>query len=75
MSKVSSKRQITLPIDLCLLAGIEPGDEVSILVDRQGIISVVKKTVGSSKGILRDVRKINKMSDENSLESVMQPSG
>lgn len=74
MSKVSSKRQVTLPIDLCLLAGIEPGDEVSILVDRQGIISVVKKTVGSSKGILRDVRKINNMSDENSLESVMQPS-
>lgn len=74
MSKVSSKRQVTLPIDLCLLAGIEPGDEVSILVDRQGIISVVKKTVGSSKGILRGVRKINNTSDENSLESVMQPS-
>lgn len=32
MSKVSSKRQVTLPIDLCLLAGIEPGDEASILV-------------------------------------------
>jgi len=74
MSRVSSKRQITLPIDLCRLAGIEPGDEVSILVDRLGIISVVKKTVGSSKGILRGVRKINNMSDENSLETVMQPS-
>lgn len=49
MSKVSSKRQVTLPIDLCLLAGIEPGDEVSVFVDRPGIISVVKKTVGSSK--------------------------
>ncbi|WP_323816472.1 AbrB/MazE/SpoVT family DNA-binding domain-containing protein [Cellvibrio sp. NN19] len=74
MSKVSAKRQITLPIDLCRLAGIEPGDEVSILVDRQGIISVVKKTVGSAKGILRGVRKFNNMSDENSLESVMQSS-
>lgn len=37
MSKVSSKRQITLPIDLCILAGIEPGDEVSAFVDWQGI--------------------------------------
>lgn len=74
MSKVSAKRQITLPIDLCRLAGIEPGDEVSILVDRQGIISVVKKTVGSAKGILRGVRKFKNMSDENSLESVMQSS-
>lgn len=55
MSKVSSKRQVTLPIDLCLLTGIELGDEVSIFVDRQGIISVVKKTGGSSKGFLRDV--------------------
>lgn len=71
MSKVSSKRQVTLPVDLCLLAGIEPGDEVSVFVDRRGIISVVKKTVGSSRGFLRGARKINNMSDENSLASVM----
>lgn len=71
MSKVSSKRQVTLPIDLCLLAGIEPGDEVSAFVDRQGIISIVKKTVGSSKGLLKDVRKVGSMSDEKSLESAL----
>ncbi|WP_084618198.1 AbrB/MazE/SpoVT family DNA-binding domain-containing protein [Cellvibrio sp. OA-2007] len=71
MSKVSSKRQITLPIDLCILADIEPGDEVSVFVDRQGIISVVKKTSGSAKGFLRSVRKVRKMSDENSLKSIM----
>lgn len=71
MSKVSSKRQITLPVDLCILAGIEPGDEVSAFVDRQGIISVVKKTAGSAKGFLRAVREVKNMSDENSLESVM----
>jgi bifunctional DNA-binding transcriptional regulator/antitoxin component of YhaV-PrlF toxin-antitoxin module len=35
MSTVSAKRQITLPIDLCRLADIKPGDDVSILVDRQ----------------------------------------
>jgi bifunctional DNA-binding transcriptional regulator/antitoxin component of YhaV-PrlF toxin-antitoxin module len=73
MSKVSSKRQITLPIELCLLAGIEPGDNVSILADRQGIISIVKKTVGASKGILKNVQKINNVSDEKSVESVMNP--
>lgn len=74
MSKVSSKRQVTLPIDLCLLAGIEPGDEVSVFVNRPGIISVVKKTVGSSKGFLMDVREAKNMSDENSLESVINSS-
>lgn len=74
MSKVSSKRQVTLPVDLCLLAGIEPGDEVSVFVDRKGIISVVKKIVGSSKGFLRGVQKINNISDENSLASVIHDS-
>lgn len=74
MSKVSSKRQVTLPLDLCILAGIEPGDEVSVFVDRQGIISVVKKTAGSSKGFLKDVRKIKCMSDESSLKSVTHSS-
>lgn len=71
MSKVSSKRQITLPIDLCILAGIEPGDEVSAFVDRQGIISIVKKTAGSARGFLRGRRAVKKMSDENSLKSIM----
>ncbi|WP_049632324.1 AbrB/MazE/SpoVT family DNA-binding domain-containing protein [Cellvibrio sp. pealriver] len=72
MSKVSSKRQITLPIDLCILAGIEPGDEVSVFVDRQGILSVVKKTSGSAKGFLRGKREVKAMSDESSLKSIIQ---
>lgn len=74
MPKVSSKRQVTLPIDLCHLAGIEPGDEVSIFADRQGVISIVKKSVFSSKGFLKNVKKLNKMSDEKSLGSGMHSS-
>jgi bifunctional DNA-binding transcriptional regulator/antitoxin component of YhaV-PrlF toxin-antitoxin module len=74
MPKISSKRQVTLPIDLCLLAGIEPGDEVSVLVDRQGVISLVKKVVGSSRGFLRNARVTNNMSDEKSIESAMNSS-
>jgi bifunctional DNA-binding transcriptional regulator/antitoxin component of YhaV-PrlF toxin-antitoxin module len=72
MSKVSSKRQITLPVDLCVLAGINAGDEVSTFVDRQGIISVVKKTAGAAKGFLKDMRYDKSMSDEDSLKSVIQ---
>lgn len=67
MSKVSSKRQITLPVDFCTLAGIEPGDEVSAFVDRRRVISIVRKTAGSAKGFLRDACEVKKMSDENSL--------
>ena len=32
MPKVSSKRQITLPISQCVALGIEPGDEVESFV-------------------------------------------
>ena len=72
MSKVSSKMQITLPIDLCMLANIKAGDEVSAFVDRQGIISIVKKTAGSAKGFLRDARMVKNISDESSLKNVMR---
>lgn len=36
MPKVSSKRQITLPIELCQAANIEPGDDIEafFLTDR-----------------------------------------
>ncbi|MDZ7922872.1 MAG: AbrB/MazE/SpoVT family DNA-binding domain-containing protein [Marinagarivorans sp.] len=71
MSKVSSKRQITLPIDLCVLAGIDSGDEVSTFVDRQGIISIVKKTAGSAKGFLKGALVDKSMTDEDSLKSVL----
>jgi bifunctional DNA-binding transcriptional regulator/antitoxin component of YhaV-PrlF toxin-antitoxin module len=33
--KVSSKRQITLPIDQCVVAHINQGDEEESFVDRQ----------------------------------------
>lgn len=72
MPKISSKRQITLPIDLCILAGINPGDEVSTFVDRQGIISIVKKNAGSAKGILKGIHTVKRLSDEASLTSAIQ---
>lgn len=71
MSKVSTKRQITLPVDLCALAGIDAGDEVSTFVDRQGVISIVKKTAGAAKGFLKGVPADKSVSDEESLKSAM----
>jgi len=41
--KINATRQITLPLDLCKSAGIEKGDEVEIFIDKQGVISIVKK--------------------------------
>ena len=70
MGIVSSKRQITLPIDLCREAHIEPGDEVETFVCNEQI-TVVRKEPGAAKGILKHI-KINKnLSDEQSLQSAV----
>lgn len=69
MPKVSAKRQITLPIEQCRLAGIEPGDEYESFVDNAGHITVIKKVKGAAKGILRGVKGKPSVSDEESLHS------
>lgn len=69
MPKVSSKRQITLPVDQCRLAGIEPGDEYESYLDNEGHITIVKKCSGAAKGILKHVQGDKRMSDESSLRS------
>jgi len=71
MAKVSTKRQITLPIEQCLLAQIQHGDSVQSYVDRHGVISIVKKQPGAAKGLLRNVKIETQVSDQESLESAL----
>lgn len=68
--KVSTKRQITIPIDQCRALGIEPGDEVECFV-ADGHLTLVKKVVGAAKGLLSHVKPENSMSDEESVQSVL----
>lgn len=69
MPKVSAKRQITLPIDQCKAAGIEPGDEYESYVDNEGHITIVKKVAGAAKGLLKRVAADKRFTDEQSLQS------
>lgn len=70
MPKISSKRQITIPIDQCRSLGIEPGDEVeSFVVDGQ--LTLVKKSKGSAQGLLSHTQLHNSMTDEESLQSAI----
>ena len=70
MPKVSSKRQITLPVDQCRQAGIEPGDEYqSFVVD--GRITIIKKIPGAAKAILGHVKGDDSITDEASLQSAL----
>jgi AbrB family looped-hinge helix DNA binding protein len=58
MPKVSSKRQITLPVEGCGELDIQPGDEVEIF--RYGDqFNIVKKEMGAAAGLLKG-SKVNK---------------
>jgi len=71
MAKVSAKRQITLPIDQCVIAHINAGDEIESFVDRQGVISIVKKQSGAAKGLLKGIVANANVSEPESLESAI----
>ncbi len=71
MPRVSSKRQITLPINQCEALGIEPGDEVESFV-ADGQLTIIKKVRGAAKGLLREVQANPAMTDEESLESALK---
>ncbi len=71
MPKVSSKRQITIPVDQCQQANIEPGDEIETFI-YGGHITIVKKERGAAKGILDQIKADKRISDEKSLESILE---
>ncbi len=71
MAKVSSKRQITLPIELCNIADIHSGDNVESFVDRQGVISIVKKSMGAASGILKGIKVNTDVNEYDSLQSAI----
>lgn len=66
MHKVSAKRQVTLPKELCDRTGITPGDYVEIF-EYLGKITVIKKVLGSSKGSLSYLKPILDVTDEDSM--------
>lgn len=71
MPKVSTKRQITLPISQCQALGIEPGDYVESFV-AYGQLTIIKKRSGAAKGLLKHVPSDGSMTDEESLLSAIQ---
>lgn len=71
MPKLSAKRQITIPAGQCDELGIQPGDEIeSFIVD--GRITLIKKHKGAAKGALKHIKAKRDISDDDSLQSVLQ---
>jgi len=70
MSKLSSKRQITLPVDQCRELGIEPGDELECYV-ANGQLTLIKKGKGTAKGVLSHVKIDGRYTDKQSRQDAM----
>ena len=70
MPKISMKRQITLPIEQCRKLGINAGDEYESYVF-ENRITIIKKSKGVAKALLKGIKADNNLTDEESLLSVM----
>jgi hypothetical protein len=70
MPKISSKRQITLPIEQCLELGLQPGDEYQSFI-ANGHITIIKKKPEAAQGILKHVVANASITDEESLQSAL----
>ena len=71
MSKLSSKRQITLPVEHCTELGIVPGDELEFFVANVQL-TAIKKKPEAAKGILSDLKGDSAMTDEQSRQSALR---
>lgn len=55
MPRLSSKRQITIPKDLCERLHVRPGDEIDI-VEYESRVTLIKKRKGASNGMLKHLK-------------------
>lgn len=55
MPILSSKRQVTLPKELCDRIGVNPGDDLDIL-EHDGKITLLKMEKGASAGALSHIK-------------------
>jgi AbrB family looped-hinge helix DNA binding protein len=63
---LSSKRQVTLPKELCDRLQVAPGDALEFF-EHKGRITILKKLKGSSRGALKRLKADRRYSDEESL--------
>ncbi len=68
MPRVSTKRQITLPVSVCDELGIHAGDEVEIF--RHGNqLNIIKKEIGAAAEILKGTKTNKTVSEKQSRQS------
>ena len=70
MPILSSKRQVTLPKELCDRLRLRPGDQVEFL-EHNGRITLLKKTRGASAGVLGHLKADARFSEKESLQDAL----
>lgn len=70
MATLSSKRQITLPKELCDKAGIHPGEQFRIL-EHNGHITLIKQRHNASAGVLQHLKARADMTDSESRDNAI----
>lgn len=70
MAILSSKRQITLPKELCDRLLVHPGDDLAIL-EHEGCLTIIKKVKGKSGGILRHLKADPRYTDGQSRDETI----
>ena len=71
MSKLSSKRQITIPVEHCIELGIKPGEDIEFFV-ANGNLTAIKKIPVAAKGILEGLEIDSSMTDDDSRQSAIE---
>jgi len=68
MPKVSSKRQVTLPVAACNALDIHPGDDIEIFTYKNQF-NIIKKNPGAAAGILKNIKANQSITEQESLIS------
>ena len=71
MPILSSKRQVTLPKDLCDRVGVHEGDDL-LFFEHNGRITVIKQVPGASSGVLSQIGADTSVSEEQSRDEAIE---
>lgn len=71
MPTLSSKRQVTIPKELCERLGVHEGDDL-LFFEHNGRITIIKETPEASSGILAHIQADPSVTDEQSRDEAIE---
>lgn len=76
VSKVTSKGQITMPVEIRKLLGLKTGDKVAFYIDENGTVTVMNARTATLRILQEENKDVGKQiginSDEDAVEAVRE---